>query len=142
MACSLEARAPFLDHEVVEFAASLPLDLKIRPGVSKYILKRYMADKLPAALLHRPKMGFGVPIKIWFRKDLREYLNDHLLSESFNNRGYFKPEAVRKMLDRHYSGVFDYSYKLYALLMLELWHRQFLDSRITTAKRETVSAVL
>ena len=140
MACSLEARAPFLDHKVVEFAASLPVNLKIRPGVSKYILKRCMAEKLPDSILNRPKMGFGVPLRIWFQRDLREYLNDHLLSESFQARGYFKPGAVRKMLDRHYSGYFDYGYKLYALLVLEIWHRQFVDNR-SSVQRELVSAV-
>jgi len=128
MACSLEARSPFLDHELMEFAASLPAQWKIRNGISKYILKRAMKNRLPEAILERPKMGFGVPIKLWFRKELAQFVREILLSPS-SNRGYFRPSAVEKLIHQHNSELFDNTYKLYSLLVLELWHRIFVDDR-------------
>ena len=128
MACSLEVRSPFLDHKLLEFAAVLPAKLKIRNGVSKYLLKRYLRDRIPEHLIRRRKQGFGVPIKLWFRGELRDFMKDILLSSSSLQRGYFKRSGLEKLMDRHVSGLFDNTHKLYALLMLELWHRAFVDS--------------
>jgi len=127
MACSLEARCPFLDHRVMEFAASLPADLKIRAGVSKYLLKRYLHGKVPSSIVQRSKMGFGIPLRIWFRKDLQDFVQDILLSPTSLGRGYFTRSGIQKILRNHASGMFDNSYKIYALLVLELWHRTFVD---------------
>jgi asparagine synthase (glutamine-hydrolysing) len=127
MAHGLEARSPFLDHRLVEFAASLPVDLKVRNGQPKYLLKVAMRGILPDRILDRDKMGFGVPIDRWFRQDCREFLRDILLSTRCMQRGYFRPERVRQMVDDHQYAGTDYGYRLYALLMLELWHREYMD---------------
>jgi asparagine synthase (glutamine-hydrolysing) len=127
MANSLEVRSPFLDHEVVEFAASLPRRMKMRRLVQKYILKRAMTGILPPAILRRKKMGFGVPIDHWLRHQLRDMAYDLLLDRRALQRGYFKPFAVRRYLDEHARGEGYHHARLWSLLMLELWHRMFID---------------
>ncbi len=127
MAHSLEVRSPFLDHEIVEFAATLPLEFKLRGRSLKYLLRRAMADALPPSILAREKMGFGVPIDDWFRRDLRELAYDTLLSVRAGQRGLVRPAVVRRYLDEHASGVRHHHHRLWALLMLELWHRMFID---------------
>jgi asparagine synthase (glutamine-hydrolysing) len=130
MANSLETRSPFLDHAVVEFAARLPAHLKIRYGVQgKYLLRRLARRLLPAENVNRPKMGFGVPVAAWLRGALRELGEDVLLSSRADGRGYFRPEAVRRLWAEHQSGGADHSAILWMLLMLEMWHREFTDGR-------------
>jgi len=133
MANSLEVRSPFLDHTIVEFAASLPLSMKLRGGVSKYLVRQVMRNVLPEVVLRQPKRGFGVPIDRWFRHELREMAYDLLLDARAIQRGYFRPEAVRKYLDEHVRGDRDHHGRLWALLMLELWHRMFIDRRCPPA---------
>ena len=128
MACSLEVRAPLLDHKIVEFAASLPPQLKFRGSVSKYLLKRHVAERLPAADVHRPKQGFELPLATWLRADLREMAHDLLFSTQAAGRGYVRPEAVRRLWDTHQSGARNQASKLWALMVLELWHRQYMDT--------------
>ena len=137
MAHSLEARSPFLDHEFMEFAASIPSDLKIRGRTKKYILKRALAELVPAEILHRPKMGFGVPIDHWLRHELRDLVHDTLLAPRARSRGYFRPEVVQRFLDEHTSGRAGWHYLLWNLLMLELWHRTYVDGdgRLLTGRR-------
>lgn len=127
MAHGLEARSPFLDHRLVEFAASLPVHLKVRNGETKHLLKAVMRGTLSDSILDRDKMGFGVPIDRWFRQDCREFLREILLSDRCMRRGYFRPERVRQMIDAHQQTATDHGYRLYALLMLELWHREYVD---------------
>lgn len=127
MAVSLEARSPFLDHHVIEFAASLPERLKLRGLTTKYLLKRVLKKLLPTENLHRRKMGFGVPIGQWFRGELQPFLLSNLLSEKALNRGLFKPHAVRQLVDLHIRSERDYSHQLWTLLMLELWFERFID---------------
>lgn len=127
MAGSVEVRSPFLDHPLMEFAGSLPPSLKIRGLEKKYLLKRAMADLLPREVLNRPKQGFAVPLDHWFRHDLKEMARDTLLAPRCLGRGYFRAEAVRRMLDEHVRGVRRWHHQLWSLLMLELWHRDFLD---------------
>jgi asparagine synthase (glutamine-hydrolysing) len=127
MANSLEVRSPFLDHEVVELAAALPRELKLRGLVQKYILKRGMAGVLPADVLRRKKMGFAVPIDHWFRHDLRAMACDLLLDPRSIGRGYFNADTVRRYLDEHGAGIRHHHTRLWSLLMLELWHRMFID---------------
>jgi len=129
MAHSLEVRSPFLDHEVMEFAASLPPSLKLRGLTQKYLLKRMMRGVLPEPVLRRGKRGFGVPIDHWLRHELREPAHDLLLGDRARERGYFRPEVVRRYLDEHVAGRGHHHHRLWALLMLELWHRTFVDSR-------------
>ena len=95
MANSLEVRCPMLDHELGEFAAGIPHGWKIRDGQGKYILLRALGDRLPPALLNRSKMGFGVPLSLWFRGALRAFLWDHLTSVEFAGRGIVSPEFVQ-----------------------------------------------
>lgn len=132
MAHSLEGRPPLLDHRLMEFAATLPVELKIKNGISKYLMKRAMRGVLPDDVLDRPKMGFGVPVDEWFRGECRDYLRDILLSPRALGRGYFKPEAVRTVVEAHQRQEGNYGYRLYALLMLELWHREYHDSPVAS----------
>jgi asparagine synthase (glutamine-hydrolysing) len=127
MAVSLEARSPFLDHHVIEFAASLPENLKLKGITSKYILKRMLKKLLPAENLERPKMGFGVPIGHWFRKELQGFLRETLLSERAIKRNIFKKESVLRMIELHVSQERDFAHQLWTLLMLELWFERFID---------------
>ena len=127
MACSLEVRAPLLDHKVIEFAATVPPDLKYRGRVSKYLLKRHLEGRVPRSALHRPKQGFEIPVAAWLRGELRPLGEDVLLSARAAGRGYLDPRRVRALWDRHQSGIGDHSAQLWALLVLEMWHRTFVD---------------
>jgi len=127
MAVSLEARSPFLDHHVIEFAASLPEKFKLRGLTTKYLLKKVLRKLLPSENLDRRKMGFGVPIGHWFRGKMQPFLREVVLSEKALNRGLFKPETVRQLIDQHTEGKRDYSHQLWTLLMLELWFQRFID---------------
>jgi len=127
MAVSLEARSPFLDHKVIEFAASLPEKYKLRGLTTKYLLKRVLKKLLPQENLDRRKMGFGVPIGHWFRGQLQPFLRETILSEKALKRGFFKPEAVKQMVELHTRGERDHSHQLWTLLMLELWFQRFID---------------
>jgi len=133
MAHSLEVRSPLLDQEVVEFAASLPVEFKLRGRTLKYLLKRAMDGVLPPSVLARGKMGFGVPIDRWFRHDLRELAYDTLLDRRATSRGLLRTEEVRRYLDEHIAGTAHHHHRLWALLMLELWHRMFIDQRCPIA---------
>jgi asparagine synthase (glutamine-hydrolysing) len=127
MAVSLEARSPFLDHHVIEFAAQLPENLKLRRLTSKYLLKKVLRQLLPSENLTRRKMGFGVPIGHWFRGKMQPFLREVILSEKALRRGMFKPEAVRQLVELHTRAERDYSHQLWTLLMLELWFQRFID---------------
>lgn len=127
MAVSLEARSPFLDHHVMEFAASLPARFKLRGLTTKYLLKNALRGLVPQENLTRGKMGFGVPIGHWFRAELKGFLKETILSKRSLGRGYFKPAAVRRLVDDHVAHQRDYSHQLWTLLMLELWHQEFID---------------
>jgi asparagine synthase (glutamine-hydrolysing) len=127
MAYSLEARSPFLDHKLMEFMARVPASLKLRGGESKHLLKAALRGILPDAVLDRPKMGFGAPLGEWLRGSMKEMLVDTVLSKRALARGYFKPAAVRAMVDAHMAGSNDYHYILWDMLMLERWHQVFID---------------
>jgi asparagine synthase (glutamine-hydrolysing) len=128
MANSLEARSPFLDHHLVEFVARLPSRFKLNGRTSKYILRQAVSDLVPADNLSRPKRGFAVPIGRWFRRELREFAADHLLGRRAAERGLFDPAVVTRIVDDHQSGRADHAHHLWVLLMLELWHREFMDA--------------
>ena len=127
MANSLEGRSPFLDHKVMEFAASLPSHFKLKGLKTKYFLKRAFLGFLPKEILNRPKMGFGVPLDRWFREELREMAYDVLLNRRAIERGYFQSKWIEDLLDTHAQKKADHSYRIWSLLILELWHRQFID---------------
>ena len=125
MANSLEVRCPLLDHKLAELAARIPHSWKMKNGRGKDILLQAIGDRLPPELLTRSKMGFGVPLALWFRTTLREFLWDHLTSARFLNRGMVSGEFVKFLLGEHASGRRDNSHWLWSLLMLELWFRDF-----------------
>lgn len=128
MAHSLEVRSPLLDHEVYEFAARLPVNLKLRRGTTKWLLRQLALRRgMPKDLVLRPKQGFGVPVEEWFRHDQRDWITNLLLDPRSTSRGYFDVAAVRRLLDDHVSGT-NHSAALWSLGMLELWHRQFIDA--------------
>ena len=127
MANSLEARSPFLDHKVLEFSASLPSAWKLHGLTTKYILKKTFKKFLPKEILHRGKMGFGIPLGKWFMGDWKNYFREIVLSEKAINRGYFKRATIEQMFYEHISGKRDHGYRMWALLMLELWHKVYMD---------------
>jgi len=127
MTVSLEARSPFLDHVLMEFAATLPEKMKLRRMTTKYLLKKVLKDIVPGENLTRRKMGFGVPIGYWFRGSMQSFLRETLLSEKSLGRGFFKPERVRAIIDEHIDNRMDHSHRLWSLMMLELWFQRFID---------------
>jgi asparagine synthase (glutamine-hydrolysing) len=126
MANSLELRVPFLDHKVLEFAASLPSEWKVKGLRLKHILKEVLKPRLPAPILARRKTGFAVPVERWLSGPLREYVYDVLTDRRTEQRGYFQPKTIRRLLHEEASGRRQ-SADLFCLLVLELWHRQFAD---------------
>jgi asparagine synthase (glutamine-hydrolysing) len=127
MANSLEVRSPFLDHKLMEFAASLSPNLKLKGLTTKYILKKTLGKVLPKQILYRKKAGFGVPIGSWFRNELKDYPYEILLDARSIKRGYFKKESIERLLAEHISGLFDHGQRIWALINLELWHQMFID---------------
>ncbi|MEK7858400.1 MAG: asparagine synthase (glutamine-hydrolyzing) [Elusimicrobiota bacterium] len=128
MANSLEGRSPFLDHEFMELVYPMPGDWKLR-GLRghKWILKEAFKDKLPNSILHRAKMGFGVPLGSWLRGPMKNFFEETVLGPAALNRGYFDEKALRARWEAHQSGRRDDGYRLWALLMLELWHLECFD---------------
>ena len=126
----LEARAPLLDHRLMEYATTLPDSLKVRGGDTKYLLKQAAMRRLPSDLVLRPKMGFATPLAQWFRGELRTYATELLLDDTSVGRGYFKPDVVGRLLEDHFRGSVDNAYRIWALLCLELWHREVVDRPI------------
>jgi len=130
MASSLEVRVPMLDHKFVEWVTSLPAEWKLRGGRRKHILKK-LAERLgiPPALLHRRKQGFQLPLVEWMRNDVKDQFLRVLLEPRTLQRGYFKPEAVKSLVNEHMHGRRNRSGLLWRMLVLELWHRNFMESR-------------
>lgn len=127
MAVSLEARVPLLDHVLMEYVATMPAGLKFRDGIGKVILKRAMAADLPPGILGRRKMGFGLPIASWFRREMTDYVRDVLDGRRTRQRGLVDPGAVATLLEEHQTGGRDRSSQIWALLALEEWARRWLD---------------
>jgi asparagine synthase (glutamine-hydrolysing) len=132
MANSLELRVPLLDHRVLEFAAALPADYKVRGFSLKYILKRALSKRVPRAILKRKKAGFPVPYDSWMRGDLKDWLGGILLDRETSARGYFRKNTIEKLLSENASSG-RYSKELFSLAVLELWHRQFLGNEVPSA---------
>jgi asparagine synthase (glutamine-hydrolysing) len=128
MAHGLEGRSPLLDHHVMECAARLPERLKLRGRRTKYLLRSVARRFLPASIIDRPKMGFGVPLERWLRTDLRELAHDVLLGPRLRARGYFRMDVVEQLLREHERGTHRWHYQLWNLIVFELWHRTFIDA--------------
>ncbi len=135
MAVSLEARVPLLDHRIVEFAVNLPPHLKLQGTSTKRILREVMSDRLPPAILNKPKEGFSIPIKHWLGGPLREVMMDTLAPDSIRRRGYFDAAPIQLWIQQHLSGKANHSHRLWALIVFELWHRQLNESPIHRAIR-------
>ncbi len=130
MAVALEVRAPLLDYRLTEFMASVPPELCYRNGTKKYLLKRAVSEILPEEIIHRSKMGFGVPLKHWFRKPVADFARDVLLSRQSRERGMFRPEELKFLLEEHAQGHRDFSAKIWALLFFEVWCQRWLDQPV------------
>jgi asparagine synthase (glutamine-hydrolysing) len=128
MANSVELRVPFLDHKVLEFASRLPRNLKVRGWKMKYLLKRALAKHIPSEILYRRKVGFPVPYESWLRHDLKDLVNDILLDPKSMSRGYFRKDAVVGLIEGN-SQSRPYSAEIFSLVVLELWHRAFIDQQ-------------
>lgn len=133
MAVSLEGRVPYLDHRVVEFAAQLPLSMKLRNGRGKWILRQLLYQYVPRDLLDRPKKGFSLPIEEWLRGPLREWAEELVCENRLRREGYFQPAIVRKVWEDHLSGQRDFRHHVWAVLMFQSW----LDHR-DTEKRQSI----
>lgn len=129
MAHSLEVRSPFLDHELMELSAGLPSKFKMHLFNGKYVLKKCIERYVPSQILKRRKMGFGVPLEQWFRrKKLNSFLKDTVLSTRSIERGYFNKKFIETLITEHEEKKVDHGYRLWALLVFEIWHRVFMDS--------------
>lgn len=127
MANSLEARSPFLDHKLIEFAASLPESMKMQRFQTKSFLKKIAAQLVPKEVIYRRKMGFGVPIGKWLRGEMKDFLKSVLLSEASLKRGVAKPDMIERYVREHIEMERDHTFQLWTLLMLELWYQRFID---------------
>lgn len=136
MAHSVEGRSPFLDHHLMEFAAALAPQMKLHGMSSKRVLKHALRGVLPDEILHRPKMGFGVPLLRWFREELRDLPGEVLLGGDARVHAYLKPEAIRRLISEHHEGTADHSLRLWVLLQLEMWHREVVESPVTALRHD------
>lgn len=125
MAHSLEVRSPFLDHELAQFAARIPSKYKWRRGDQKWLLKRAFKDVIPESVLSRDKQGFGVPVNEWFRGELRDYAGERL--ERLGERDAYNAAGLNETFNQHITGVDDHGYRIWDLVMLEMWYEQFID---------------
>jgi asparagine synthase (glutamine-hydrolysing) len=138
MANSLELRVPFLDHQILEFAAALPPAFKVKGRETKRILKQAFLGQVPRAIIDRRKVGFPVPLDQWLQGDLRNYVQDTLLSRKALSRGYFNRAQVAALVSASARGE-PLSPQIFSLLALELWHQQFLDSNRSPATEPSLA---
>lgn len=130
MANSLEARVPLLDHRVVEFAAQLPPNMKLRNGQRKFLLKQVARRKLPRSIIDRKKQGFPIPIERWLRNEAASLMQDLLSEDTIRRRGLFNPQFIRNRIQQHLVGYADHSTELWGLMSLEMWQRRFIDGAV------------
>jgi len=137
MAANLEVRAPFLNHELVELSARIPSRLKLKGLKRKYIFKKSMESFLPNDLIWRKKAGFGAPIRSWIRGDLKPMIAEHLSERSVGDRGLFNYSEIKRLVEANDSGREDLSLQIFQILGLEIWYREFIDSKrsVTTTGR-------
>jgi asparagine synthase (glutamine-hydrolysing) len=135
MAVSLESREPLLDHKLLEFAATVPTALKVKNGQGKYLLRRLLERRIPKSIVDRPKHGFEAPIGEWLRGPLAPMVDALLLDGRLRDRGVFDDRAVARVWREHRDGRQDHRHRLWSLVMLELWFRQFVDGRARAVRR-------
>jgi asparagine synthase (glutamine-hydrolysing) len=134
MAHSIETRVPLLDHKLVEFALTIPPEMNLRGGTTKYILKQAMKGILPERIVNRPKQGFAVPLGYWFRGKLGSYVRDLLLGERGRRRGFFHLPYIESLVERHERGE-NLDLQLWTLISFELWASTFLDGKTREQER-------
>src|SRR2546429_3850308 len=127
MAVSLETRAPFLDPRIGQFAASLPLDYKLRGNKGKYILKRSVEGLLPRSILTRSKKGFGIPIAEWLKGRLNPLMHEMLAPARLRDQGLFEPDHVQALIGEHERAIASHHKQLWTLLVFQLWYDRFLN---------------
>lgn len=125
MAASLAVRVPSLDHRVVEFTSRLPQSFKYRNGSGKYLLKKLLCNYVPRHLVERPKMGFAIPIAKWFRRELKELLNDYFSPRRLKDEGQLDHRRVQQTVFEHQNGIANHQHRLWALLMWEMWREKW-----------------
>jgi asparagine synthase (glutamine-hydrolysing) len=116
-----------LDHQLVSYVATLPPSFKLKDGVSKYLFRKMIARYLPSGILEKKKQGFAIPRETWFRSDLKAHARERLLDPKAIGRGYFDPRILDQVLTYHAAGQRDYSGWIWCLLVLEEWHRAYID---------------
>lgn len=126
MAVSLETRVPLLDHRIVDFVYSLPLNLRYRKGMRKYLLKKLLYKHLPEKFFRRPKQGFGIPLDEWLRGGVRPYLQEYLNTERIRKESLFNHKFVEEIVNKHLSGKYNYQYPIWTLLQFQLWKEKYL----------------
>jgi len=143
MATSLEVRVPLLDHKLIDFVTKVPASLKLAGTETKQLFKRVARDLIPAEILDRPKQGFGIPLEQWINHQLRDQIRETLREPRTRQRGYVRSDYVDLILDEHHKGRRDHSFPLWSLLILELWHRRYIDPspRIAESREHTALPV-
>jgi asparagine synthase (glutamine-hydrolysing) len=142
MAHSLEARPPLIDYKVVEFAAGIPTEMKLRGRDLKYILKKVASRYLPKELIDRKKQGFGFPLGLWMRTDLRNFLTNLFQESRFVEHGIFQETYMRLLLQEHLEGKADHNFRLWILINLELWYRLYFENQTLDSLRETTDRLM
>jgi len=127
MACSLEVRVPLLNNLMLDFAQSLPIDMKLHGLTRKFLLRKAVENRIPDDIIKRPKKGFGIPIAKWFRSELRDLLLDALSADRLRHQGLFNEQLVDQLLHEHLSGERDHRKFLWPLLVFQLWHGEYID---------------
>ena len=127
MACGLEIRSPFLDHQVIEYSLkNLTNKEKIQKGKGKFILRKILSKYLPDRLINRPKMGFGVPLASWLRNDLKEWMLDTLNEKRINEQGLFNFKKINNLMTAHLDQSHNYHYELWQILMFQSWYDKWM----------------
>jgi asparagine synthase (glutamine-hydrolysing) len=142
MAHSLESRAPIVDYKVVEYAAAIPAEMKLKGRNLKYILKRVASRYLPDELIARKKQGFGFPLALWMRSDLKSFLKNLFAESRFVELGIFNPGYMNLILDEHLEGKADHNFRLWILINLELWYRLYFEGETEDSLRELTGRLM